>query len=287
MALAGWILDVFQPGRPGWHRFLCLTVDVLEDLSRIRLMVEPNNSALFQLKSVSYRYENAAPALENIDLTVHPGEKLVLLGANGCGKSTLLKLLDGLYFPTAGSISYQNALLTEEAFQNENFNAAFRAQVGLVFQDSDVQLFLPTVLDELAFAPLQMEISRQEVQERVEMALRELHIEALRDRAPHQLSSGEKKKVALASLLTLEPEVWLFDEPSAGLDPRTVNWLAWFINEQGKAGKTIILATHDLEITSTVADRICLWNETHTLVYDGLPQNLLANRELLRAANLI
>jgi cobalt/nickel transport system ATP-binding protein len=250
-------------------------------------MIEPNSTALFQLKSVAYRYENAAPALENIDLEIHPGEKLILLGANGCGKSTLLKILDGLYFPTAGSISYQGAALAEETFRDEHFNAVFRAQVGLVFQDSDVQLFLPTVLDELAFAPLQMEISRQEVEQRVEKALHELHIEGLRDRSPHQLSSGEKKKVALASLLTLEPEVWLFDEPSAGLDPRTVNWLIEFINQQGQAGKTLILATHDLQITRAVADRVCLLNEAHTLVYNGVPQPLLENTALLHSANLL
>ncbi len=250
-------------------------------------MNEPGPSALFQLKSVSYRYENASPALEAIDLEIHPGEKLVFLGANGCGKSTLLKILDGLYFPTEGSISYLDTPLNEETFRDERFNASFRAQVGLVFQDSDVQLFLPTVLDELAFAPLQMEISRQEVEQRVEKALHALHIEALRDRAPHQLSSGEKKKVALASLLTLEPEVWLFDEPSAGLDPRTVNWLTQFINEQGQAGKTILLATHDLEITRAVADRVCLLNEAHTLVYDGAPPPLLANISLLHSANLL
>jgi cobalt/nickel transport system ATP-binding protein len=238
-------------------------------------MNEPNPSALFQLRSVSYCYENAASALENIDLVVHPGEKLVLLGANGCGKSTLLKILDGLYFPTTGIASYRGATLTEETFRDEHFNATFRAQVGLVFQDSDVQLFLPTVLDELAFAPLQMEISRQEVEQRVEMALHALHIEALRDRAPHQLSSGEKKKVALASLLTLEPQIWLFDEPSAGLDPRTVNWLTQFINEQGLVGKTVI------------ADRVCLLSEAHTLVYNGVPQSLLAETTLLHSANLL
>jgi ABC-type cobalt transport system, ATPase component len=245
------------------------------------------NSPLFQLDNLSYAYDNQVPALEHLDLVIRPEEKLVLLGANGCGKSTLLKILDGLYFPTSGSIRYQGTPLSEEGFRDEKFNAAFRTRVGLVFQDSDVQLFLPTVLDELAFAPLQMDLTRQDVQARVEKALHELHIEALRDRAPHQLSGGEKKKVALASLLTLEPQVWLFDEPSAGLDPRTVAWLIEFINQQSAAGSTIILATHDLEITRAVADRVCLLDEAHKLVYDGSPQTLLENHEILHSANLI
>ena len=247
----------------------------------------PKETPLFKLNHVTYTYENAVPALDDINLEIFSGEKLVLLGSNGSGKSTLLKVLDGLYFPTSGEIRYSGSILSEEKFREEAFNAAFRARVGLVFQDSDVQLFLATVLDELAFAPLQMDLSRQEVQERVEKALQALHIESLRSRAPHQLSGGEKKKVALASLLTLEPEVWLFDEPSAGLDPRTVAWLSEFINQQGALGKTIILASHDLEITRAVADRVCLLNEAHQLIRQGTPTEILSDRELLLSANLI
>jgi len=246
-----------------------------------------SNSPLFSLDQVSYNYEGGNSALDKISLKIHAGEKLVLLGSNGCGKSTLLKLLDGLYFPGSGAIQFEGTPLSEETFRNEQFNGSFRARVGLVFQDSDVQLFLPSVLDELAFAPLQMDLSRQQVQERVDKALQALQIEHLRSRAPHQLSGGEKKKVALASLLTLEPDVWLFDEPSAGLDPRTVAWLVDFINAQGRSGKTILLATHDLEITRATADRVCLLNEEHQLVYDGDPEPILADRERLKSANLI
>jgi cobalt/nickel transport system ATP-binding protein len=242
---------------------------------------------LFKLENVSYAYENTVPALDSINLEIHSGEKIVLLGANGCGKSTLLKILDGLYFPTSGRVAYSGTTLGEAVFRDEAFNAAFRSKVGLVFQDSDVQLFLPTVHDEVAFAPLQLEISQEEVRERVEKALQALHIEGLRERAPHQLSSGEKKKVALASLLTLKPQVWLLDEPAAGLDPRTVAWLTEFINEQGDSGKTILLATHDLELTRSVADRVCLLNEAHQITFDGATLEVLANQELLSSTNLI
>lgn len=245
------------------------------------------NTPLFHLEQVDYQYEDGNPAVEKLSLDIHSGEKVALLGSNGSGKSTLLKLLDGLYFSTGGSITFEGKKLSEDLFRDENFNLDFRSRVGLVFQDSDVQLFLPTVLDELAFAPLQMDLSKQQVQARVETALDVLHIQHLRSRAPHQLSGGEKKKVALASLLTLSPEIWLFDEPSAGLDPRTIHWLVNFMNEQGAAGKTILLATHDLNITRQVADRVCLLNEDHHLVYDGSPTDLLDNTELLRSANLV
>jgi len=176
---------------------------------------------VYELKQVSFAYDGKQPALENIDLTVRPGECLVILGANGCGKSTLLKLLDGLYFPTQGSISAFGKPLSEEALRSDEYNFAFRRRVGLVFQDTDVQLFSPSVLDELAFAPLQLGLPRDEVQRHVEGVLEALRIEKLRDRAPHRLSGGEKRRVALASVLTLNPEVWLLDEPTTGLDPRS------------------------------------------------------------------
>jgi cobalt/nickel transport system ATP-binding protein len=184
---------------------------------------------VFEIVNVSYAYEGKQTALDNINLTVQAGESLAILGANGCGKSTLLKLLDGLYFPEHGSISAFGKPLTEDALRDDEYNFTFRRRVGLVFQDSDVQLFSPSVLEEVAFAPLQLGLSRSEVAERVDSALAALRIEKLRDRAPHHLSGGEKRRVALASLLTLLPDVWLLDEPTTGLDPRSQSWLVEFI----------------------------------------------------------
>ena len=158
------------------------------------------------------------PALDQVNLAVTAGESLAILGANGCGKSSLLKILDGLYFPDRGSITAFGKPLTEAAFLEDAFNFDFRRRVGLVFQDSDVQLFMPSVWDEVAFAPLQLGISQQQVKERVAAALAALQIEKLSDRPPHQLSNGEKKRVALASVLSLSPDVWLLDEPTTGLD---------------------------------------------------------------------
>ncbi len=242
---------------------------------------------VFEVKQVSFAYEGKQLALDNISLTVQAGESLVILGANGCGKSTLLKVLDGLYFPAQGSISAFGKPLTEDALRDDEYNFSFRRRVGLVFQDTDVQLFSPSVLDELAFAPLQLGLAREEVNRRVDSALEVLRIEKLRDRAPHRLSGGEKRRVALASLLTLQPEVWLMDEPTTGLDPRSQSWLVEFILEQRQQGKTVITATHDLDIAEEIASLIYVFSEEHQIVASGTPEEILSDHNLLHRCNLV
>lgn len=245
-----------------------------------------NIEPVFDVRGVSFAYDGQQTALNEIDMTVMPGESLVILGANGCGKSTLLKLLDGLYFPTAGSISAFGQPLTEESLRDDPTNFAFRRRVGLVFQDTDVQLFSPSVLEEVAFAPLQLGIARGEVEQRVEQALSALRIEQLRDRAPHRLSGGEKRRVALASVLSLRPDVWLLDEPTTGLDPRSQSWLVDFILEQRSAGKTVITATHDLSIAEEIASCIYVFDETHHITASGATCDILDDHELLHRCNL-
>jgi len=244
-------------------------------------------ASVFEVRDVSFAYDGRVPALEHVSLTVQAGERLAILGSNGSGKSTLLKVLDGLYFPGQGSVLAFGQPLSEKALQEEAFNFEFRRRVGLVFQDSDVQLFMPSVWEEVAFAPLQLGLAASEVRERVDRALGNLQIERLRERAPHQLSSGEKKRVALASVLSLMPEVWLLDEPTSGLDPRTQSWLLDFILEQGEAGKTVVTATHDLSIVEVIADRVLVLGEDHCLAAQGTPNKVLADEPLLLASNLI
>jgi cobalt/nickel transport system ATP-binding protein len=245
-----------------------------------------DTDTIFEAKDLCYNYEGRQPALEDVSLTIRRGESVVILGANGCGKSTLLKLLDGLYFASSGTLSAFGHPLTEESLRDDDFNFSFRRRVGLVFQDSDVQLFSPSVLDELAFAPLQLGLSRQEVNRRVEAALQTLRIEKLRDRAPHRLSGGEKRRVALASLLTLQPEVWLMDEPTTGLDPRSQSWLVEFILDQRKQGKTVVTATHDLSIVEEIASTIHVFSEDHRIMASGTPDEVLTDHELLHECNL-
>jgi cobalt/nickel transport system ATP-binding protein len=247
--------------------------------------LEPSQP-IFDVKEISFAYDNQITALDYISLTVNPGERLAIIGSNGCGKSTLLKIMDGLFFPTGGDLTAFGQPLTETAFQDESFNFGFRRRVGLVFQDSEAQLFMPSVWEEVTFAPLQLGLTHEATVERAEWAMEALKIEKLRLRAPHQLSGGEKKRVALASILSLMPDVWLLDEPTAGLDPRSVSWLVDFINSQAASGKTIVTATHDLEMVAACADRVYVLGEDHHLLAEGTSQQILSDRNLLEQSNL-
>ena len=186
---------------------------------------------LLDLAGVSYSYLGRFAALDDVSLTVAAGEKVALLGANGCGKSTLLKILDGLVFPDSGTYHAFDAHITEDHLEDEQFNRGFRSRIGFVFQNSDAQVFSPTVREEIAFGPLSMSLDTDLASIRVDDTLDMLDIGELADRAPHQLSGGEKKKVAIASVLVMNPEVLLFDEPTAALDPRTQQWLIELIIE--------------------------------------------------------
>jgi cobalt/nickel transport system ATP-binding protein len=244
------------------------------------------NAAVFEVEQVGFSYNNQV-ALKNINLTVRAGERIAILGANGSGKSTLLKILDALYFPTSGTVCAFGEPLTEEALQDEARAFSFRRRVGLVFQDPEVQLFSPTVWDEVTFAPLHLGLPRVEVIERAEWAMDLLGIAKLRDRAPHRLSGGEKKKVALASVLSLQPDVWLLDEPTASLDPRSQSRLLDFIDELGRDGKTIVTATHDLDIVEEIADRVVLFCEEHEMTGEGAPREVLQDYDRLVECNLV
>jgi cobalt/nickel transport system ATP-binding protein len=242
---------------------------------------------VFAVEDVHFSYDKRQPALAGVSLHVHAGEKIAVLGSNGSGKSTLLKLLDGLYFPQQGTIRAFGQPLTESALAEDAFAFDFRRRVALVFQDADVQLFSPTVWDEIAFAPLQLDLSEAEVKTRVDEALATLRIEHLADRSPHRLSGGEKRRVALASVLALRPSVWLLDEPTTGLDPRSQSWLIDFILAQSELGGTFITSTHDLDIVSEIADRVYVFDETHHVAAEGPTEDILADRDLLLRCNLV
>lgn len=239
--------------------------------------------ALFELEGVSFRYGRHA-ALQGIDLQIKAGERIALLGANGSGKSTLLRLLDGLYLPTAGAIRFDSRPLTRENLEDASFAIAFRRRVGLLFQDPDVQLFNATVFDEVAFGPLQLGWPKQQILVSVEEALDLLAIAPLRDRAPFHLSGGEKKRVALASVLVLKPDVLLLDEPTAALDPKTEKQLLSFLSGLPR-NTTLITATHDLHTLEAIADACCVLHEGR-LLERGTTVEILRDAELLRHAGL-
>jgi cobalt/nickel transport system ATP-binding protein len=242
---------------------------------------------ILEVRDLHYSYLDRFPALAGVSLTVQRGEKLALLGANGCGKSTLLKILDGLVFADSGSFHAFGSPVTEDNLEDEQFNRGFRSRVGFIFQNSDSQVFSPTVRDELAFGPLSIGMTTTAVTERVDQTLDMLGIGSLADRAPYQLSGGEKKRVAIASVLVMNPEVLLFDEPTAALDPRTQQWLIELIIELNAAGKTIVIATHDLDILELLADRCAVFSEDHTIVATLPPAELLADQDRLLSVNLV
>src|SRR5438477_8120583 len=217
---------------------------------------------------------------------VQRGERVALLGANGSGKSTLLRLLDGLHFPEAGEVLFCGAPLTEERLQDDEFAFGFRQRVGLVFQNPDVQLFNPTVFDEIAFGPLQLRWPKQQIRDRVAAALEQLEIPHLKDRPPHRLSGGEKKRVALASVLVLDPEVLLLDEPTAALDPKSHGKIIDFLASWSGGPKTIVTATHDLDSLEDIADRCYVLLEG-TMAAEGTPREVLANARLLERTGLV
>ncbi len=244
------------------------------------------NAAVFELNDVSYAYRPGADALRGITLAIGAGERLALLGPNGCGKSTLQKVLAGLIFP-AGRVAAFGQAITAAAMRDGRFAAAFRRRVGFVFQNADVQIFCASVLDEIMFGPLALGMAPDEARCRAEEMLAFVGIAALADRMPHHLSGGEKKKVAIAAVLAVNPDVLILDEPTNGLDPRTQRWMLEALAQLAAAGKTIITATHHLDTVSELAERVIVINEAHTIAADGCPANILQNRELLLAANLI
>jgi cobalt/nickel transport system ATP-binding protein len=241
----------------------------------------------FTLRNIVYSYWSGVPVLNGLTLDFQAGERTAVLGANGTGKSTLLSMLDGLVFPGSGTIQAFGLPLSEAALEDRAFSMDFRKRVAFVFQNPDVQLFSSTVWDDVAFGPLQLGWTAAEVRTTVEELLETLRIADLRDRAPHTLSDGQKKKVAIASSLATGTDVLLLDEPTSGLDPRTQVWLIELLWDLHKQGKTIIAATHDLSIAGDIADRAIVLSEDHTIAADGTFSDIIQNDDLLLKVNLI
>jgi len=242
---------------------------------------------LFELENVSFSYSDGTVGLSGVSADIHAGERIAIIGANGSGKSTLLRALNGLIDATSGTIRFAGHPLDEKALRDPAFQHTFRSRVGFVFQDADAQLFNATVAEEIAFAPLQLGLPPRELTARVEDTMRFLGIAHLADRAPFRLSGGEKRKVAIASVLAMNPDAILLDEPVIGLDPRSQDWLIRTLQQLQDAGKTTIVATHSLETLPQIADRALVLSENHRLIACLPVDELLDDLHLLRRANLI
>ena len=248
------------------------------------MSIPAKSTPAFELENVTFRYPEST-ALDALTLSIFPGECVAILGANGSGKSTLLRVLAGLCFPESGSVKFFGNPLTEATLNQELTCMEFRRKVGVIFQNPDVQLFNATVFDEIAFGPLQMGWRKPEILERVHLAMQEQGIAHLKDRPPHRLSGGEKKRVALASVLVLDPDVLLLDEPTAALDPQSQGHIIDFLF--GCAGrKTVITTTHSLEVAQEIADR-CIVLENGRLAGSGPVANILQDNALLERTHLL
>lgn len=242
---------------------------------------------IFELQDVRYSYLGKIPALCGVDLKVEQGQKAALIGANGTGKSTLLAVLDALVFAESGRARAFGRELKEGDFDAQDFSNVFRRKVGFVFQNPDVQLFCPTVKEDILFGPLQLGTPPKDARNRLERLSASLGLDALLDRSPHQLSIGEKKKVAIASVLSIEPEVLLLDEPTAGLDPQTTRHIIDIILAENEAGKTIVTATHDLHIVPEIADVVHVFGADKRIVRSAPVDDVLNDQAFLEGHNLV
>ena len=209
---------------------------------------------MIKLDDICFAYDST-PVLKHFSTEVADGEFVVIKGDNGCGKSTLLNIINALEFAEIGTYTFDGTVIDKKAMKNEQFAKAFHQKIGYVFQNTDAQLFCSSVYDEIAFAPRQMQLNEAEVAKRVDDMLKLTGTEHLKERAPFHLSMGEKKKVAVASVLAMNPQVLILDEPMNFLDKKSREWLVEFLNQMHSVGKTIIIVSHTDDFDK-MADRI-------------------------------
>lgn len=235
-------------------------------------------ASIIEVEDLYFRYRDGTKALRGLSLSIQRGSRVAILGPNGAGKSTLLLHLNGIYLPARGKV---RVLGREITAKTERW---VKSKVGLVFQDPDDQVFSSSVWEDVSFGPLNMNLSPEEVRTRVEQALRAVQMEEHKNKAPYHLSYGQKKRVAIAGVLAMEPEIIVLDEPMGYLDPRGKDNLLTILNELHRREITIVIATHDVDLAAEWADRVIIIKNGRTLAEGDT--SLLADEELVRAADL-
>jgi cobalt/nickel transport system ATP-binding protein len=233
-------------------------------------------SCAIHIRGLCHRYPNGKVALEGLDLRVAHGERVAILGPNGAGKTTLMLHLNGLLSAGSGALEVAGLDVCKQTLP------ALRARVGLVFQDPDDQLFMPTVREDVAFGPINMKLPRVEVEARVANALAAVRMEHAIDRAPHQLSQGERRRVAIATVMAMDPQLLVLDEPSANLDPRARRELLELL---AGIDRTMLVVTHDLPFAAEICERAIILAEGR-IVADGDTREILGDQPLLAAHDL-
>ena len=236
---------------------------------------------MLEVKNIKYSYNKDYQALKGVSLKVEEGEMVALLGKNGAGKSTLFLHLNGIYEPDEGQVFIDG----EELKYDKKSLLKFRQKVGIVFQNPDDQIFAPTVEEDVAFGPLNLGLPMEEVQKRVTESLARVGMSGYEKKAPHHLSGGQKKRVAIAGILAMRPKIMVLDEPTAGLDPQGVTDLSILLKELNDEGITIIISTHEVNLVPTYAKRVFVLVDG-LLIAEGSPKEIFAQPEILEKANL-
>lgn len=236
------------------------------------------NEVLLQVKGLSFTY-GEEPVLKDVNLIIRRGERIAVMGSNGAGKSTFFLNLNGVLKPDSGEI-----LLGGSKIGKKELNL-LRKKVGFVFQDADSQIIAANVRAEISFGPMNLGLERSEVIRRVDAAVSYLGLEELQQRAPHYLSGGEKKQVSIADILAMEPELLIFDEPMAALDPMNAQRVEDILGKLHEDGKTLLVATHDVDFAWRFADRILVFCDG-ILIGDGTPAEIFAQKEMMERAHL-
>ena len=236
---------------------------------------------MLEVQNIKYSYNKDYQALKGVSLKVEKGEMVALLGKNGAGKSTLFLHLNGIYEPDEGKVFIDG----EELKYDKKSLLKFRQKVGIVFQNPDDQIFAPTVEEDVAFGPLNLKLPMEEVQKRVTESLARVGMSGFEKKAPHHLSGGQKKRVAIAGILAMQPEIMVLDEPTAGLDPQGVRGLSKLLKELNDEGITIIISTHEVDLVPNNAKKVFVLVDG-LLIAEGTPKEIFAQPEILDQANL-
>lgn len=237
------------------------------------------NEIVLSVRGLEYAYDDRRHALDGISLDIRAGEKIAVLGTNGAGKSTFFLCLNGVYEPHAGQICLHGQVIDKQS------RSALREHVGVVFQNADDQIIASTVEAEISFGPMNLRLARGEVERRVNDAIRVMELEPFRSRPPHYMSGGEKKRVSIADILAMESEIILFDEPAASLDPAGAEMLEQVLESLSRAGKTLLISTHDMDFAFRWAERVLVFCEGR-IIDDGSPQQVFSHADTIACANL-
>ena len=240
------------------------------------------SEVILEAVDIKFSYPDGTNALRKVNLEVKKGEKLAILGSNGAGKSTLFLHFNGIYRPNTGSIKYRGQDISYE----KKALTELRKKVGIVFQDPDSQLFSASVWQDISFGPLNLELAEEVVVDRVEQAMSDTETTDLKDKPTHMLSYGQKKRVSIAGVLAMEPEVIIFDEPTAWLDPRHAREFMELLEKLSREGKTIIISTHDVDLAYSWSDRIAIMH-CGEIIASGEPGQVFRRPELIERADLV